>query len=36
MANADSAPKLLIVDLEKIDYNIFLDKWRLIARKKVK
>ena len=23
MANADSAPKLLIVDLEKIDYNIF-------------
>ena len=35
MANADSAPKLLIVDLEKIDYNI-LDKWRLIARKKVK
>ena len=36
MANADSAPKLLIVDLEKEIIIFCLDKWCLIARQKVK
>lgn len=32
MANVDSAPKIANSRFGKIDYNNFLDKWRLIAR----